>query len=45
VTEENSSIEGGRNGGFILDAAVGIPDEAKPGSISDRFQSVFKYAP
>jgi uroporphyrinogen-III decarboxylase len=33
----------GRNGGFILDAAIGITDEAKPENVAAMFRSVHEY--
>lgn len=33
----------GKDGGFILDGAVGIPDEAKPENVAAMFESVKKY--
>jgi len=33
----------GRDGGFILDGGIGIPDEAKPENVAAMFQSVRKY--
>ncbi|OGA28785.1 MAG: hypothetical protein A3I01_16875 [Betaproteobacteria bacterium RIFCSPLOWO2_02_FULL_65_24] len=34
----------GRDGGFILDGACGIPDEARPDNVKAMFASVHKYA-
>jgi uroporphyrinogen-III decarboxylase len=37
-------IEGvGKSGGFILDAAIGIPDEAKPANVKAMYRSVQEY--
>jgi hypothetical protein len=44
VTEENWLVEIGRNGGFILDGAIGFPDAAKPEDVSAVFQSVHMHA-
>ncbi|MDH4191431.1 MAG: hypothetical protein OEW21_14665, partial [Betaproteobacteria bacterium] len=35
----------GRGGGFILDGAASIPDEAKPENVMAMARSVRKYAP
>ncbi len=35
----------GKGGGFILDGAIGIPDEAKPENVRAMFESVRKYQP
>lgn len=35
----------GRDGGFILDGAIGIPDEAKPENVRAMFQAVHRYLP
>jgi hypothetical protein len=35
----------GRDGGFILDGAIGIPDEARPENVAAMFQAVHKYRP
>lgn len=34
----------GRDGGFILDGAIGIPDEASNENVKAMFQAVRKYA-
>jgi uroporphyrinogen-III decarboxylase len=34
----------GKGGGFILDGAIGIPDEAKPENVMAMFESVKKYS-
>jgi hypothetical protein len=33
----------GKGGGFILDASIGIPDEAKPANVEAMFRSVREY--
>lgn len=35
----------GRNGGFILDGAIGIPDEAKTENVRAMFEAAHRYAP
>jgi hypothetical protein len=35
----------GKGGGFILDGAASIPDEAKPENVLAMARSVRKYAP
>lgn len=34
----------GRNGGFMLDGAIGIPDESKPENVRAMYASAWKYA-
>ena len=35
----------GRGGGFILDGAIGIPDESKPENVRAMFEAARKYTP
>jgi uroporphyrinogen-III decarboxylase len=35
--------EVGKDGGFILDAAIGIPDEAKPENVAAMYRTVREY--